>query len=83
MFFGTETHLAVQPETETQNLVGGAEREAAPSCTEPHASLGAALGVKKVSGDPESRCSLKAAGKTGAELLLNFLLCDYAVFRCT
>lgn len=73
--------MAVQPETENQNLVGGAKREAAPSCTELRASLGPALGVKKISSDPESHFSLKVAGKTGTELLLSFLLCDYTVFR--
>ena len=74
MFFGTETHSAVQPETENQNSVGGAKREAAPSYTELHASLGPALGVKKFSSDPESHFSLKVAEKTGTELILSFFL---------
>lgn len=64
MFFGTETHSAVQPETENQNSVGGAKREAAPSYAELRASLGPALGMKKIASDPKSRFSLKAAEKT-------------------
>lgn len=64
----------MQSETENQNSVGGAKREAAPSYTELHASLEPVLGVKKISSDPETHFSLKVAEKTGTELVLSFFL---------
>lgn len=54
----------MQPKTENQNSVGGAKREAAPSYAGLHASLGQALGMKKIASDPASRFSLKVAEKT-------------------
>lgn len=71
----------MQPETENQKAVGGAKREAAPSYTALPASLAPALGVEKVSSDPESRFSSKVAEKTGTELILRFFFLQLHYFQ--